>query len=271
MPALRGLVRISTKETKLVKILLFFCATVLLAQPVQPPGLVQGQLSHVSRKQLPGKLSQLIDLSSDRFDQRGKERVQMLASVRQLTPARSINVRLSQQWREGLRVDNLSDNSSFTYTGTGLALSKGTADARDLGVAEIFAHDSVEGLMDQFANGSRIRLVGQNVRVQDPRARNPLGGACDLYEIEDTSRLRGNQVCSLKTFCFDPVTGQLRSVVYRTGADHIETRYEQWQTLQNQPFPRLITRIENDNRTLEITITAATVLAAAQDNLFRIQ
>ena len=98
-----------------------------------------------------------------------------------------------------------------------------------------------------------------------------MGGACDLYEIEDTSRLRGNQVRSLKTFCFDPVTGQLRSVVYRTGADHIETRYEQWQTLQNQPFPRLITRIENDNRTLEITITAATVLAAAQDNLFRIQ
>ena len=222
-----------------------------------------------SRKQLPGKLPQLVDIGSDRFDRPGRGRIQLLASVQQFTPNRLSTVRLSQEWKKGLRVDNLTENNSFIYSGNGIALGRTAVDDRDLAVSEMFAHDSLEGLIDQAATGSRVRFVQHNVLVQDPRPRNPLRGACDLYEVSDVSRLRGNVVRNVKTFCFDPVSGLLRSVVYQNGNTHVETRYEQWQTLQGQPFPKVLTRIENDVPTLQVTVNSATVGAVSNDNLFR--
>lgn len=184
----------------------------------------------------------------------GKETIRLSASL-------SIAGKLSDVqvvFEKGGKVLVTSAGQSVKFDGAMLTGALGSG--REL--VESLADDSVENFMSTITEGAAARALGRRYPMGD-------GTYCDFFDLY-TPSLTDPRNVRLKRYCFDSTTALLRSVQYRMNSSPsspiVETRFEDWRTVQGQAIPGRILRREGG--VVLFTLQAQTVGLSARGDDF---
>jgi hypothetical protein len=135
----------------------------------------------------------------------------------------------------------------------------------DSDLIEALSVDSVEGLVSITDQTGAARLLGTGVRMQGAPTTAP---SYDIVQMLYFDTLKQGKKAA-KAYWFDGATKLLAKVTYLSDSGApVEVSLGNWQTIQGESIPFLIERRENNQLTMRLTLTSATVGAGANDNTF---
>jgi len=167
---------------------------------------------------------------------------------------------------EGMRADGtpiLFDGDQARAEGAGLT-------ARDQAVLDVFAVDSIEGLLGQVSHGAAVRLLGRGF-VVDAAGRRPDGpAALDIFEITARLPTRGDHPVETRRYDFDSESGLLASVHRTVNGQAVETRFSYWGEVDGSMYPGLVERYEGGSRRFAFVTETVDTEPAGDAGIFRL-
>lgn len=189
----------------------------------------------------------------------------MVAELQRTTG--SAPVQLVQEFPDRLRLVVQSGSSArvVTFDGNEAKGLDQPPDAGERNLIESLVYDSTEHFFISQTRGQTARVLGFRFRSDD-------GRYYDIYELADAVRVDTVSRAQTKHYYLNSDTQLLEKVRYvieRNGTTiHVETRFEDWQTSEQQRFPSRISRFENGNRVWKISASSVTLSPMADDGIF---
>lgn len=236
---------------------------------------VSGQLSPVGggntgafdRARVPNSLQPHLRALGSRTGRRGREQILLQGEFADDSGFRSqaqAVVQLPGLVRlEGMR----ADGSPLLFDGQD---TRSSLTARDQAVLDVFAVDSVEGLLGLAAEGAGVRLIGRGFgpdRAKPEEAGQPV---YDIFDVVFARPTRGDHPVETRQYYFDSDTGLLSSVFRMEGQESIETRYSGWAQIDGDMYPGRIERYRGGRLTFAFTTQAAGAGPATDTTIFRV-
>ena len=221
----------------------------------------------VSSHRLSSSQRMLLKSAGDRYEKAGKERLVLngtLDSFNNGTKAGSSPARITIEFPDQVKIENLGNGERVNFDGTSVQKSSGSASKQDLDFLETLLNDSTDGFFAASLRRASIQSRGAFFKFTD----NGKTGYCNLFELREPVKVRGTSQPSAKIYCFDSFTGLLRSVRYYSGSTKIEIRFGDWIVVNGQSIPKTIARLENGKQTLGFGASVAATVASAPDGLF---
>jgi len=221
------------------------------------------------RTRIPVELQPHAIALGDRVWSRGQERVGLQGQFTDEAGNRAARVTIELPGLvrlEGMRADGtpiLFDGDQARAEGAGLT-------ARDQAVLDVFAVDSIEGLLGQVSHGAAVRLLGRGFAV-DPADREQAGAAAfDIFEITARLPTRADRPLETRRYYFDSETGLLASVHRTVSGQAVETRFSYWGEVEGSMYPGLVERYEVGSRTFAFVTETVDTAPAGDAGIFRL-
>ena len=240
------------------------CAVTAVALAVLGPvfGQAQTAANTVSLTQVPAALKGYAVGAGRRLQAPGKERLSAAGTLVTITNGVSTTATVTVVWQIPLKLSiTPSGASSMTFTPAAVSQS-----AQNSATAfETLVNDSVEGLIGWAQNGGAARVLATSSRPQGGASTDP---AYDVVQLLFPDALNQGKT-QARTYWFNSQTKLLSKITYQTPlGTAVEVKPGNWQTVQGENVPFLIERRENGVLALRLTLSTATVSAAAQDGIF---
>lgn len=239
--------------------LLILTAGLVLAQAQRPTVPAVGQ--YYSPAQLPPSFHRQYVALGTRLQASQKERISLSGTL--TDPSRSVSAQVVIEKGGKLSIVLAGDAKQLIFDGKTAAITSLTSYDSDL--LDTFVDDLPETVMAAVAGGNGFRVLGRGFP-------NPNGAACDLYDVAMpglTSKLRPY---FLKRYCFDTTTALLQYVRHLSEDPkdpiNVETRFSNWQQIDNQAIPGTIVRARNNIPVFSFQMQTAVISAAVPDALF---
>jgi hypothetical protein len=224
------------------------------------PALAQRQAPPPSRPgAVPADLQTQLRAAGPRLTRNGQERVVLQGEILDETgvarPA-AITIEPGLVRLEGMR----SDGSPILFDGRQLQAGR---TERDQAILDVFALDSIEGMLEWVRSGASVRLLGRGFRPDvTPPPGDPPG--YDIFEVGGPVPTRSGQVQESRRYYFDSSTGLLHSTRRTKSGVRLATRFSNWAAVDGSMYPGLIEHFQGGVRVLAFTTqTAATSPAEA--------
>jgi len=206
---------------------------------------------------VPTQMREHFRILGDRLQKPGKERVSLTGSLTTLAGTGSVQVTLENGGK--LRIQGAKDITFDATKPHQTALSQA-----DDSLLQALVDDIPDTLMEYISHGLAFQVIGRGFR--DGR-----GGLCDFYDISSPKKTDAS-LSRLKRYCFDSSTLLLRSVQYlessAPGARLLETRFEDWRTINGQAVPARVVRLEGGLTVFTVQAQTVAVSARMNDTLF---
>ena len=210
----------------------------------------------------------------DRIEKPGKERVIITGTIKRAGDSQALPMALVLEYPERLRlvIQDGVQQRVITFNGREANGVGAPPNARERELIETLVYDTAEHFLASQTQGAAMRILGQRFRADDGTTPNYGGPYYDLYEVSDQIKAAPDARTLSKVFYFDSDTLLLQKVRYqilRNGAPvAVETRLSNWQSAQGQQIPRRITRFENNEAVLALTITSLAMTPRVDDGSF---
>lgn len=214
----------------------------------QPQAMVTA--SSKQRSPFPSVVRRIAEATGDRFTEGEKACWTGMAELR-MAPDKPVlaTVQVMMEWPGKLVVSgpegtfDLMPGKTLSPTVEGIY--------RDL--AEILVEDTADGFLHLYLGWGAVRLVGTGYRDTSRKS-----GAVDVFGMAMTGRTRKDSPRVSKEYWFDSETHRLLRVFYG-GEGAVEVSFSDWVTLENNSFPRRMTRYEKGEPTLDVTLTPKSI------------
>jgi hypothetical protein len=219
------------------------------------------------------QLRPYLKVLGDRLEQSGKERL-MLNGMLERAGEQRVAFAGILEFPDRLRLITPSGWQSRTLIYNGeAARTVGTALGNaDQDLIESLVNDSAEHFFKAQAEGAPTRHLGDRFRADDGLTENYNGPYYDVFSLQDKVIIGSASRSQTKLYYFDSDTQLLDRVTYEISRNGetiaVETRFGDWQKVQDQQVAHRIVRLENDQPVVSLTVTAATVAARLNDGLF---
>jgi hypothetical protein len=210
----------------------------------------------------------------DRIEKPGKERITITGTIRRVGDSQALPMALMLEHPGRLRlvIQDGVQQRVITFNGREANGVGAPPNARERELIETLVYDTAEHFLAIQTQGAATRMLGQRFRADDGTTANYAGPYYDLYEVSDQIKAAPDARIQSKIFCFDSDSLLLQKVRYqilRNGAPvEVETRISNWQSAQGQQIPRRITRFENNEAVLTLTITSLAITPRIDDGSF---
>jgi hypothetical protein len=146
-----------------------------------------------------------------------------------------------------------------------------TLSVADQNLIESLVNDAAEHFFDAQAQGAPTRHLGNRFRADDGSTENYTGPYHDIFSMQDTVTGPATRE-QTKLYYFNSETHLLERVTYQISRNgetvEVETRFSDWQKVQDQQVAHRIVRLEKGQPVISLTITSATIAARLNDGLF---
>ena len=136
------------------------------------------------------------------------------------------------------------DGKNAKSSSAGQKIKDDVSRKADEALLEVFAMDTVEGMMESMRSGAAVRFLGSGFGP-DPRIEPDYKGPrYDIYEVTTTARCRKDRPVLTKRYYFDSNSGLLLSTRYydrsKSVPIKIETRFSVWGDIEGSKYPARI-------------------------------
>jgi len=255
-------------------------ATVKNASPTRPTNTQQRHLprdmEHVQRVRLHPMLQSALDAMGDRLEKPGKEAVIITGRLTRDTADGQLTrpVRITWQQPHRIRIEERGGGNQdrlTTFDGQTTRKNGGAIDRHDRELIESLVFDSTDHFFFSQMQGAATRHLGSHFRLDDGNDPNYAGPYYDVYRVEDHAD-GDDQNARFRQFFFNSDTLLLDMVRYDIERDgqtiRVEVKLDNWQESGGQRFARSITRLENGQSVLSLTINSINVGGKLDTGLF---
>jgi hypothetical protein len=216
-----------------------------------------------------------LKMLGDRLENPGKERVTLTGTLSRATDTQLIPVvailelpnRLNLTMQTGGQTRVLSFNGSQAVGVGGAAPNSSEQD-----LIETLVYDTADRFFLTQMQRQATRTLGHRLRADNGSTANYPGPLYDVYEVFDQVSTTPQMRTQTKRYLFNSQSLLLERVQYSIGSGGsavlVEIRMSDWQQVQGQQIPTRITRLENNQTVLTLTITSVVIGAKASDGLF---
>lgn len=232
-----------------------------------------GASGYVRRARLQTPLRDALDVLGDRIEKPGKERVVYVGASRRQGNSGAIPLRLILELPGLMRLEEGAGGRLrvIGFDGGKGWVTGGQFSAAEQSVIETLVFDSAERLLLSQTQGAVTRFLGQRFRIDS----GPVTRATvfyDIYQISDQININSAPRIQPKLYYLNSDSQLLERVRYKIerGGRQIEVEVllSNWWRADNQRLPGSITRLEDGEEILRLTINAATHGPRVNDGVF---
>lgn len=232
---------------------------------------------YVQRAGIWPQLRPALDAFGDRLEMKGKERLTIIGTIRDLSTdqSKTAPVKVISEFPDRLRVEK-QDGPQLVISGfdgqtdwkLGGQLSQNEKDE-----IETLVHDTTEHFFAIQARGLPVRYLGSNFRLDDGEAREYTGSYYDIYQVEDQIPAgAGVSRSQIKRYFINSETQLLERIRYQIERNgdivNVETQLSDWKKTGEQQFPGTVTRLENGKGSMTFYLTSAVFGPKVADGIF---
>jgi hypothetical protein len=167
-----------------------------------------------------------------------------------------------------LRIDGIP-GGAIVLNSAGVAKANSPIGKQDEDLVNSFAFDWIDHYLLEQSQGTATRVLGP-ARLPDPTAATPT--VWNVVAVADTAQVQGRAAQMIKEYGFSFISRRLESVSYSLSLQGailaVQTRFSDWQSVQQQWVPGKITRLENGIPTFSFVLGSATFGPTAADGAF---
>lgn len=229
---------------------------------------------YVRRARLRPQLNEALSAVGNRLEQPGKERLTLTGTLKRQQESSAIPFRLITETPHFMRLEEQIEGRLrvIGFDGDeGWALGS-VFDNSAQETIELLVFDSIDHFFLGQTQGLAVRPLGSRFRLDDGTTANYSGPFHDIYQIVDLVKIGPKTRQQPKLFYLNSNTQLLERVRYQIVRDSktldVDTQITRWQKANDQQLPRSITRSENNQTVLTITIESAVIGQRAADGIF---
>ncbi len=229
---------------------------------------------YVRRARLRPRLHEALGILGDRLEQPGKERLTLIGVLKRQRNSAAVPFRLITELPNLMRLEERINGQLHVigFDGNNGWAIGSAFDNSAQETIESLVFDSVDHFFLGQTQGLAIRPLGSRFRLDDGAAVNYSGPFYDIYQMIDLVKIGPTTRQQPKLFYLNSDTQTLERVRYRIARDgapvDVEAQITNWQRVSNQNMPRSITRSENGQEALTLTIESATIGPRVADGIF---
>jgi len=246
----------------------------VVTAPQQAPPLLDNGKGYVVAARLWSPLRDVLKTLGDRLEKPGKERLMIIGSLTRQNAASSTPFRLITELPNRLRLEEGVGPQQHVvgYDGEGEWSIGKDADNADREAIESLAFDTPDRLLFGQMEGLAYRYLGARFRLDDGTTKDYRDGFYDIYQVTDRIKI-GSEIHERdKLFYVNSDTllpERVRYQAMRAGATmDVEVINASWQKVNGQHVPSLITRLENGEPVLTLTVTSVAIGPRLPDGVF---
>jgi hypothetical protein len=243
----------------------------------QDPVAVQSSvntISYVSRARLWPQLRYASEALGDRLEKPGKERLILVGVLRRASKNNENRpARLILEFPDRLRLEE--QDRVTVYNNDDFISSAGALNKNEQDEVESLLFDFVDHFFIAQTQGAATRFLGSRFRLDDGSNPRYTGPFYELYQVTDRIAIKRGDREQPKLYFFNSDTLLLERVRYqieRDGASiKVEVLISGWRKVGGQQIPSNITRTENGEPVLSLSITSSTLGIKQNDGIFGAQ
>jgi hypothetical protein len=258
--------RFVQKQSERILTMTIVAASIAIAQVATPISSTTAPV-YLSRAQLAPRNREVLAAMGPRLEVPGNERIKLSGSL--TTTGAPVVVQITTQWPELLRIDS-PGSSSLLYTSNGIQKSAGAITQQDLDLLNTLMFDFVDHYLLQQSRGNATRVIGPALVKDDPTVTG--SPVWNLFKVADLVQSVTGPSQSVKVYGFNITTRLLENVAYTQSLAGvqatIQTRFTNWQPVQQNYLPGKITRFENGVAKLTLVVNSASIGPQVADGIF---
>lgn len=231
---------------------------------------------YLRRDRLQPRLRDALGVFGDRLERAGQERVILGGTLSVTGQGAASHISVTRELSDRMHVEEgiSSQRRSLHFDGGQMSKVGSTADAADESLLETLINDSAEHFFAGQFQGLGTRFLGFRFRLDDGTDASYSGPFYDVYQVEDRVNVGGNRRERVKLYYFNSDTRLLERVRYeveRGGVPvAVEVVFSEWQRVQGQMVPRLVTRAEGGATVFTLRVETVGFVPRAADGTFTV-
>jgi hypothetical protein len=231
-------------------------------------------VGYVRRARLWPQLRYASEVLGDRLEKPGKERLVLTGVLRRASKKNeNRQTRLILEFPDRLRLEE--QDGVTVYDNGDFSSSRGVLEKNERDEVESLLFDFVDHFFAAQMQGFATRFLGSRFRLDDGKDPQYNGPFYDIYQVTDRITIEENVREQPKLYFFNSNTFLLERVRYQVERDGVTVKVEVlisgWQTVGGQQIPNNITRTEDGEPVLSLSIASAAVGIKQNDRAFSIR